>query len=398
MKILILSTSFPGEDDSEIGGKFVYYDALALSQNGADVTVLTPHYKGALKIKHINSKLRVVRFCYFLPHKYQVLVDNKNPIYGSRSISKFLNIPFFLISFIYNTFKFGRHTDIIHCNWTLTVLIALPAKILFRKPIVLTARGSDLRLVPVWLNKWIYRKVDAAINCYGPQPWNRMQKQTFPSNYIKLPLISERYVGSDLPDDISSLKSYQESELKVLFLGRIDSVKVDLYQLPVFEIIRAAVKLYHQKIKIFICFIGGGDQVIIDKMQRIIQKNGMSDYIKLIGFRKDPVKYFRLFDVGIGGIAFNTVAQEFAMNSCLQILVNTNDNQNTPWENNKNCYLVQPGSEVCIAEVLLLISEQKDKTNEIQQNAHKMMSQFVMTPTEGGKYYIKAFKRLIKRN
>lgn len=397
MKILIITTSFPGEKETEIGGKFVYNEGLAYSLNSADVTVLTPHYKGALKRKQISENYRVVRFSYFWPHKYQVLVNNQTPIYGKGSLLKFINFPFFAISFLFHVVKYAKRADIIHCNWTATVLFALLAKILFKTPIAVTARGSDIRLMPGWLNRWIFKKVSAAIDCYGPQPWNFELKHNFPSNFITLPLISEKTAQKDIPEDLPDSYSFHESELKVIFLGRIDPVKIYTFQLPVFEMILATKNLLEKNVKVFICFIGGGDSKLIQKLNDLVRENNLSDQIKLLGFRKDPTRYFRFFDVGIGGIAFNTVSQEFAMNHTSQILVNSGDNKNTPWENEKNCYFVVPGSARNLTEVLMTVCSQKTITRKIRNSAYNMMSKYVMSPKEGGKHYIKAFSELIDK-
>jgi len=398
VKILIITTSFPGDKEVEIGGKFVYNEGLAYSQNGADVTVLTPHYKGSLKHKQINENYRVVRFPYFWPHKYQSLVNNQVPIYGNTSLLKLINFPFFVFSFLFYVLKYAKHSNIIHCNWTPTVLFALPARIFFKIPISLTARGSDIRLLPNWLNRWIFGKVNAAIDCYGPQPWNLELKRNFPSNYVKLPLISENIDQRNIPEDLPDTQHFHKSDFKILFLGRIDSVKLDTFQLPLFELIQATKILLEKNIKVFVCCIGGGDSKLMSKLNNLVRENKLTEHIKLLGFRKDPARYFRFFNVGIGGIAFNTVSQEFAMNHTLQIHVNSKENKDTPWENEKNCYFVEPGSAQKLSETLMTVYSQKTKNQEITNNAYNMMSQYVMSPKEGGKHYINAFSELINKN
>ena len=395
MKVLIVTTSFPGENESEIGGKFVYYEALGYSLNGADVTVLTPHFRGASKRKEINDNLRIIRFRYFWPATFQTLVNNQTPIYGKVNFLRLLNIPFFIISFFFNVLKYGRRADVIHCSWTPTVLFALPVRFFFKTPIVLTPRGSDIRMLPKWLNKWIFKKVDATIDCYGPQKWTADLKKNFPSNFITLPLLSEKVEDGGMPEDLLQLKGFSECDLKILFLGRIDPVKKDLFGLPLFEIIAAAKVLLDEGIDIQVCFIGGGDEDIIADLIKLIADLDIQDNIHLLGFRKKPIPYFEYFDAGLGGIAFNSVSQEFARNALLQILVNTLDNRDTPWVNEKNCYFVEQGSTESIVDVLRMIFRRKENDTVIRNAAYEMISKYVTTPEEGGAKYLSAFSKIM---
>ena len=56
-----------------------------------------------------------------------------------------LILPFFFISLIINTIIYSRDCDVIHVNWLPTTIFALPAKVIRRKPVVLTIRGMDFK-------------------------------------------------------------------------------------------------------------------------------------------------------------------------------------------------------------------------------------------------------------
>ena len=62
MNILVISFSFPSYKDKIFDGKFVFSEAIAYSENGANVKVVTPHYYGADKIEKNKERITIFRF------------------------------------------------------------------------------------------------------------------------------------------------------------------------------------------------------------------------------------------------------------------------------------------------------------------------------------------------
>lgn len=391
MNILIVTPGFPSQKGTNASAKFVFNEALAYSINGANVHVLTPHYPGAMRQEKINEKLYVKRFRYFFPEKYQLIVDPILNTYDKKNALKYIQVPLFFFSFIFNVLKYSIKADVIHCQWTTSVLVALPAKWLFGKKIVVTARGSDIRLMPKWLNKFIFKKVDAAIDCYGPQPWNNNIKKTFHSNYIKLPLIV-----NPLKTNAEKLEGFDDiKQIRIIYLGRFDYLKIDDTELPLFELVDAAAKLINIGLNIKVAYIGDGDKKIFKKLVDKIKFYDIEDHIKLLGFQVEPEKYFNNFDLGIGGIAFNTVCQEYVFSGIPQILVDNKHNKETPWTHNVNCFFTKPFSVDDLIDNIKYCYYNKDSLEKIALNAKKLLDDFLKTPEEGGEIYINKFKRLI---
>ena len=134
--------SFPSFKDNIFDGKFVFSEANAYAENGANVKVVTPHYKGAERKESIHGQITVVRFLYFLPKSLQVLKQPGIPIYGRKSVLSLLQIPFLCFFFMANILRYASWADIIHAQWTLTALFSLPAKWIFGKKIVLTRMSA----------------------------------------------------------------------------------------------------------------------------------------------------------------------------------------------------------------------------------------------------------------
>jgi hypothetical protein len=71
MKILFLATTFPRwENDTRPA--FVYELAYRLQKSGLEIVVLAPHCAGSKKFELLNE-MRVYRFPYFFPTRYQKL-------------------------------------------------------------------------------------------------------------------------------------------------------------------------------------------------------------------------------------------------------------------------------------------------------------------------------------
>ena len=99
--------------------------------------------------------------------------------------------------------------------------------------------------------------------------------------------------------------------------------------------------------------------------------------------------------MGVGGIAFNGVSQEFTISGKPQILIHGEDNDGTPWRHGTNAILVKPNDEKDLAEKLNWAMENREQLEEIGMRAKIEMSQYIIDSRMGGKLYLSAFQRLI---
>ena len=79
---------------------------------------------------------------------------------------------------------------------------------------------------PKWLNKFIFSKVDATIDCFGPIYWNNKNKSDFPSKYIKLPLLIHDDSLGEIPVEISQLKKSNPNAFILIYAGRLHPSKI----------------------------------------------------------------------------------------------------------------------------------------------------------------------------
>lgn len=391
MNILIITTSFPCAKTNTIGGKFVLHEALAYARNGANVKVVTPIFEGAPAYEKIENNLEVFRFKYFWPKKFQKIIDPVNPIYHNKNkIIKAVNTPFFIIAFLWAVFKHSHKINIVHCQWTTSVLFAVPFRWLRKYKIVTTARGSDIRVFPKWLNRFIMRKVDAVADCFHSTSFSEEMRKEFPGKYIKLPIIIDTQTNNVAINSLSN-----PNELRLLYLGRLDPLKIELHDMPILELIDA-VKIFKKKNNnIKLAYIGFGDENLIQEIEKKTKELGLEENILMLGPKNTPQNYFCNFDIGIGGISINAVAQEFAMHGLPQIILDYETNFGTEWRHMGNCIMVKPKNTEDLAEKLAYIHLNKNELPQIAENAKTYLSRYVKDLSNGGKDYIIAFRNLI---
>lgn len=395
MNILITTFSFPSLELGHYDGKFVLAEAKAYAENGAEVKVLTPHYPGANKKEFIGPNIEVVRFSYFLPYNRQRLKQPGKPIYGSKSPLALFQIPILLVLFTFHILRLARWADIIHAQWTATALLALPAKYIFKTPVVMTARGSDLRLLPHKINRFIHRHVDGVIDCFGPQPWNIKNKKQFPANYIKLPLLVDSESSLSPPKEIGQLLNKYPNIMIVIYIGRIDHYKIKENNLPLLDLVHAAKILLRKKVDFHIIYIGGGDQDLIKKINNLVIDNNLSSAISILGPKLKVNDYIKYSHIGIGGIALNAVSQEFIINEKPQLLINNKDNKEMPWKHRQNTIFVNKNDITNLYEKLYWASQNRKKISAIGKQAKKDFENLVVENKKGGKHYLNSFNNLL---
>lgn len=395
MNILICTFSFPFFKGNVHDGRFVFSEAISYAEAGAHVKVLAPHFNGVVKREKIHEKITVFRFQYFFPKSFQVLRKTGVPIYNQKSFLAIIQIPLLCFFFVLNILKHASWAHIIHAQWTITALLSLPAKWILGNKIVLTARGSDLRLLPKWVNRFIHSKVDGAIDCFGPQPSNDEYKKTFPAHYIKLPLIAHNDASGIMPEDMKRIIHKSPDTFIILYVGRFDYIKLHENKLPLINLIHAGKILRAKDLNFRLFYIGDGDKTIKEEMLRLIKDFVLQECIILLGTKTNVLDYIEFCHLGVGGIAFNAVSQEFTISGKPQILVNDMDNADTPWRHGVNSILVKPDDLTDLVEKLIWAMKNREQIEKIGGNAKKETDKYIVDSKTGGRLYLREFQNLL---
>lgn len=147
MKILVLTSSFPRyKTDWWQQAVLSIYSNMNLKKY--HITILAPSSPGAKSEEDFDG-IRVKRFTYFYPSSLQLLTSGEGVLYTSKKIKilgKIQVITFVLAEFFATISLLSRERfDIINANWILPQgLVAIIAKFIFRKPVMITIHGTDI--------------------------------------------------------------------------------------------------------------------------------------------------------------------------------------------------------------------------------------------------------------
>lgn len=144
MRICIVTTVFPRRiGDGE--GAFIWQHALGMKKLGHEITIVAMHSPGTLRHELFDG-VPVIRVPYWLPERAQRLrrVGGGIPINvrGSKLAKLQLGTLFAVLAT--RVMGIGRHSDLIHANFTIAAGASLLGKPVHRRPIIITVHGSDI--------------------------------------------------------------------------------------------------------------------------------------------------------------------------------------------------------------------------------------------------------------
>lgn len=146
MRILCLTTSYPTPDAPE-SGIFVARLVQALKNHAAvDLLVPSTPASGTEHCPPREAEATNRREFRYAPRSLETLANRPGGVPAALRESRWnwLLVPGFLISYAVNCLVAARRVDVILANWAIAAIVARPASLLWRRPIVLTLRGADV--------------------------------------------------------------------------------------------------------------------------------------------------------------------------------------------------------------------------------------------------------------
>ena len=163
LKVCMLTTGFP-RFPGDLFGTFVLELARELTAKNIGVEVVAPHEAGLARAEHFG-RVGICRFRYFFPAARQAVAYGGGiPSNIRNSWAARLQVPFFLLGFCWRALWKVRNGDVVHCHWTISGLVAYVSTRLWRRPLVLSVRGSDIHLVEHGLVAQLHRKIYARMD------------------------------------------------------------------------------------------------------------------------------------------------------------------------------------------------------------------------------------------
>ncbi len=368
--MLFVTTSFP-RFSGDFAGSFVFRFAKYLASAGIQVTVLAPGAVG-FPTKSNLERIEVHRFPYFYPERYQCLAYEGGGILANirHSWLARIQVPLFSLAMIRVILRYQDRFDLIHCHWLPTAVAALIARPFSRTkpPIVFTNWGSDTRLLPTWLTRWVLARVEGCISTAIETDEHLLAIGRAEFRRIMAPVDEERFNrAAILPDMREELDIDQETPV-VAFVGRLDCFKDPL------TFIRACAILNREDISFVAPIAGDGD--LMPECQQAIQQAGIEDQVLLLGMRSDPERLFRIATVAVHvSPVENTWANAIAEAMFMDVPVVLSDAGYTErlFTHERDCLIVPVQDSVALAEALKRLIEDEALCRKLTKGARELL-------------------------
>jgi glycosyltransferase involved in cell wall biosynthesis len=355
-KVCLISTNLTLE------GNVVFYLAKALAEKGITVTVVAPHAKG-LKKKETVDGVCIERFRYFSPARLETLALRHGILQNLRKNPlNYLLVPFFMFALMAKSLLMARNSDILHAHWLPAGIAALPAKYLFRRPVVLTVHGHDVRNQPKSIVGFFLKRFDAVIT--GHNELLEIAQAIVPEKTFLIRNAMDFDALEKMPDKETAKKKLRLLGKKtVSLIGRITEMK----QPMVFVEALPLVMDKHKDAN----FLMVGDGPLQEKARQRAKELGVEKNIVFAGRVNNVFDYLAATDLfaAISHIenAFSVSLVEALLSGvpCVMTKAGTTDKF---FSHKKNCFFVPKESPQALAVAISMLLGNKKTLASIGKN------------------------------
>ena len=388
MKICILSTSYPrSKDDYWVPFMHSWARELAKTEDVAVVTSAGPGTKNY----EIRDNVEIHRFSYFYPKNLQKLTysGGMKESFKQEFLPK-VQVPFFMLSFLVKSLKVAKNCDVINAHWVLSGLVALPVRMLYKKPIVLTEHGGSIRGLPKWLNKFVFKRMDVITSAHYDIIEEIKKMGVTNVVDIKNFLDEEKFLRKH---DTASIKKKLDikNEEVITFIGRFEELKDPL---TFVEAIPYAIK----KIK-NVKFIMIGNGHLKEDIKNKIKELNIEKCIIMPGPTSNVDDYLAISDVFIACSAtencFSTTILE-AMLSKIPCIITKAGMTEKFFVHGKDAYLVERKKPRLLGEAIVNLLKDKNLRKKISLNGLKFLDKYEFRNRAIINKIIKTLKNSIK--
>ena len=355
-----------------------------------DVTVVT---SGSTYTKNyeVRDKVKIYRFNYFYPKNLQKLTYSGGMRESfKREFLPKIQAPFFILAFFLKSLKIARKYDLINAHWVLSGLVAIPIRMFYRIPIVLTEHGGGIRGLPKWLNKFVLKRMNAVTSAH----------------YDMLEAIREMGIDNvvdvkNFLDEEKFLKKHDTKSIKkevgikdeyiITFIGRFEELKDPL------TFVNSVPYVIKKKKNVKFIMIGDGH--LKNDIEKEIKKLGVSKYLILLGPTHEVNKYLSISDIFVACSAiencFSTTILE-AMLLKVPCIITKAGMTEKFFVHKQDAYLVEKKNPRLLAKAIVDLLNNKNLRMKLSQNGLKFLDKYEFRNKIIKQKILKVFKSIIK--
>jgi len=296
-KILIVTSTFPKSQDDPVTARFVFDLARSLS-DFYNVFVIAPHAAG-LPLAEEWGNVRIIRFRYFFPARFQLLSSGRGMLNDIRSnLFAFFQIPGYLFAQYLSVIKVARANSItiINSHWIVPQgLVCSLARVSLKFNHFTTVHAADIftlkraKLLGTFISRFILRRTDAVfpVSSYIKEQVESVSRlKDIKYEIIPMGVNTECFKGGG-----RKIRPSGKRSLNMLFVGKMVEKKGLVYLLDSLSI------LMKEGISFKLNVIGGGP--LEDILREHVCKIGLSEHAAFLGWisNKRLPEYYKLNDL-----------------------------------------------------------------------------------------------------
>jgi glycosyltransferase involved in cell wall biosynthesis len=378
LSILVLTTSFPVTASIAVGIHIIE-KCRHLVKNGLKVKVIAPHHAGS-KVSEIIDGIIIKRFRYFLPAGLQQVAYGAGiPTNLMKSRLARIQLPFFMLAFLFSTVINIRHIDIIHCHWSIAGLIGVIAGKLLNKKVVLTVHGAEFFVLgknPVL--KFVLKNADLLIcnSSYTEQKTLAVYPVKYHAVIPPGVDLNRFYPQSRMPD-LRKRLNLCEGDIFVLTIGKFIPRKGIEFLIEAFNIIVSQRQITGIKLRI------GGRGPLKPRYQKMIDRYGLNDFIAFLEYIPDDdiASYYTASDIFV----LPSIVDERGDTEGLGVVLLEANACKTPVigsevggildviQDGKNGYFVESKSPLDLAEKIIRLASDRELREHMGENGRKFV-------------------------
>lgn len=376
LRILNITTSYP-LTAQDFSGVFIHWANKELARRGLTVQVLAPGAPGAPARETLDG-VDVRRFSYFAPRGLQrVAYGDGMPTNLRRSRLARAQLPLFAASLLLHAALLARRSDVIHCHWAHSALLALPLKRLLGKPLVLTVWGSDIRTMRRGLLRFIARNCNRIVSPALDTHANLERAGVERFEYIPALIDPERFhPGVDASGMRDRLRLGDQP--LVLFLGRLYPEKD-----PV-TFVRSIPHVLAEKGDVRFVVAGGG--VLLPELERLRAELGLERNLDLVGPTHEGNQYLKLASCFVAcstitNVWSSTIAEAMAMRVPVVVTKSTPVDE-AFFSDGADCIFARPADPADLARQVLAVLGDPGLAERLRRGGQELLRREGRTPEQ----------------